>query len=90
MGTPELIYASNEHGISLNTFYTKSEPWEPTILVIKTTDREVIFLLNWSVCTVLKNMAITVHTAQRWDLAVFGPLSCISTYKQMKPISRSF
>jgi len=41
MGTPELIYASNEHGISLNTFYTKSEPWEPTILVIKTTTREV-------------------------------------------------
>ena len=45
MGTPELIYASNEHGISLNTFYTKSEPWEPTILVIKTTTREVIFLI---------------------------------------------
>ena len=46
MGTPELIYASNEHGISLNTFYTKSEPWEPTILVIKTTNREVIFLID--------------------------------------------
>ena len=29
-------------------------------------------------------------TTQRWDLAVFCPLFCISTYKQMKPISRSF
>ena len=28
--------------------------------------------------------------AQRWDLAVFCPLFCISTYKQMKPIFRSF
>ena len=46
MGTPELIYASNEHGISLNTFYTRSEPWEPTILVIKTTTREVSHFPN--------------------------------------------
>ena len=69
MGTPELIYASNEHGISLNTFYTKSEPWEPTILVIKTTTREVSHfpISNWSVCTVLKNMAITV--VKRWSKA---------------------
>ena len=60
MGTPELIYASNEHGISLNTFYTRSEPWEPTILVIKTTTREVSHFPNWSVFTVLINMVITV------------------------------
>jgi hypothetical protein len=42
MATPELVYSSNEHGISLNTFYNKSEKYEPTILVIKTTEGEVI------------------------------------------------
>ena len=31
-----------------------------------------------------------LNTAQRWDLAVFCPLFCISTYKQMMPIFRSF
>jgi hypothetical protein len=28
------------------------------------------------------------NSAERWDLAGFCPLFCISTYKQMKPISR--
>ena len=41
MADPELIYSSNEHGISLTTFYTRSEKYEPTILLIKTTEGEV-------------------------------------------------
>ena len=41
MGEPELVYSSNEHGISLTTFYHRSEQYEPTILVIKTTEGEV-------------------------------------------------
>ena len=41
MGTPELAYASNNDGMSLTTFYAKSERFEPTVLVIKTTTREV-------------------------------------------------
>ena len=41
MAEPELIYSSNQHGISLTTFYTRSEKYEPTILVIKTTEKEV-------------------------------------------------
>ncbi len=41
MANPELIYSSNEHGISLTTFYNKSEGYEPTILVIKTTDGDI-------------------------------------------------
>jgi len=44
MADPELIYSSNEHGISLTTFYTRSEKYEPTILLIKTTEGEVIHL----------------------------------------------
>lgn len=38
---PTLAYSSNEHGISLTTFYAKSEQYEPTILVVKTTTDEV-------------------------------------------------
>ena len=41
----------------------------------------------------LNHLAAILHVyagAQRWDLAVFCPLFCISTYKQMMPIFRSF
>eukprot|EP00095_Tigriopus_kingsejongensis_P002050 maker-scaffold254_size236139-snap-gene-0.9 protein:Tk02050 transcript:maker-scaffold254_size236139-snap-gene-0.9-mRNA-1 annotation:"tbc1 domain family member 24 isoform x4" len=38
---PKLVYSSNEHGISLTTFYHKSEQYEPTILLIRTTGNEV-------------------------------------------------
>ena len=41
MGQPELVYSSNEHGISLTTFYTRTEQYEPTILVVKTTKGEI-------------------------------------------------
>jgi len=41
MGTPQLAYASYNDGVSLNTFYTRSESYEPTVLVIKTTEAEV-------------------------------------------------
>ena len=41
MANPELIYSSNEHGISMTTFYQRTEQYEPTILVIKTTKSEV-------------------------------------------------
>ena len=38
---PTLVYSSEEHGISLSTFYTKSELYEPTILVVKTKTSEI-------------------------------------------------
>ena len=38
---PTLAYSSEEHGISLTTFYSKSEQFEPTILIIKTITNEV-------------------------------------------------
>ena len=38
---PTLVYSSEEHGISLSTFYTKSELYEPTILVVKTRTNEI-------------------------------------------------
>ena len=38
---PELAYSSNQDGFSLTTFYNKSELYEPTILVIKTTKKEI-------------------------------------------------
>jgi len=41
MANPELIYSSNEHGISMTTFYQRTEQYEPTILVIKTTKSEI-------------------------------------------------
>ena len=43
MAEPTLIYSSNEHGISLTTFYHRSEQYEPTILVIKTTTDDVSY-----------------------------------------------
>ena len=41
MGTPQLVYASYNDGFSLTTFYAKSEPYEPTVLIVKTTRQEV-------------------------------------------------
>lgn len=41
MANPELIYSSNEDGISMTTFYQRTEQYEPTILVIKTTKSEI-------------------------------------------------
>jgi len=41
MGTPQLVYASYNDGFSLSTFYAKSEPYEPTVLIVKTTQQEV-------------------------------------------------
>lgn len=38
---PTLAYSSEEHGISLSTFYSKSELYEPTILVVKTKTNEI-------------------------------------------------
>ena len=38
---PTLAYSSEEHGISLTTFYAKTEKYEPSILVIKTMEGEV-------------------------------------------------
>ncbi|XP_072034372.1 LOW QUALITY PROTEIN: TBC1 domain family member 24-like [Amphiura filiformis] len=38
---PRLIFTSEEHGFSLNTFYLKCEQYEPTVLLVKTTNNEV-------------------------------------------------
>lgn len=38
---PKLVFTSEEHGFSFNTFYQRCEYCEPTILLIKTTDDEV-------------------------------------------------
>ena len=40
-GTPSLAYSSDNDGFSLKTFYNKSEMYEPTVLVIKTTKGDV-------------------------------------------------
>lgn len=41
MSSPVLAYSSNEHGLSMQTFYARSELYEPTILVIRTTNQEI-------------------------------------------------
>ncbi|XP_069104836.1 GTPase-activating protein skywalker-like [Argopecten irradians] len=38
---PELLYTSEEHGTSLMTLYTRVEDYQPTLIVIKTTNNEV-------------------------------------------------
>ncbi|XP_059081665.1 GTPase-activating protein skywalker-like isoform X2 [Tigriopus californicus] len=38
---PKLVYSTNEHGTSLTTFFKNCEKYEPTIIAIKTTKREV-------------------------------------------------
>ena len=40
-GTPSLAYSSDNDGFSLTTFYSKSEIYEPTVLVIKTVKGDV-------------------------------------------------
>ncbi len=45
--TPVLAYSSDEHGISLTTFYGNTENYEQTILVVKTTKGEVSFFLKY-------------------------------------------
>lgn len=39
--TPTLAYSSDQHGTSLTTFYTRVDKWEPSFLLIRTTDQEV-------------------------------------------------
>ena len=43
-----LAYSSNEHGVSLTTFFNRVDKYEPTILVIRTSDMEVITTLDCS------------------------------------------
>ncbi|RXM33732.1 TBC1 domain family member 24 [Acipenser ruthenus] len=38
---PQLLFTTSEHGCSLNRFYAQSEGYEPTLLLIRTTDQEV-------------------------------------------------
>jgi len=38
---PTLAYSSNEHGVSLTTFFNRVDKYEPTILVIRTSEMEV-------------------------------------------------
>ena len=40
-GTPCMAYSSDNDGFSLTTFYSKSEIYEPTVLVIKTVGGEI-------------------------------------------------
>ena len=39
--TPLLIYTTDEHGFSLKTFYQKVATFEPTVLLLRTTDGAV-------------------------------------------------
>jgi len=38
---PTLAYSSNEHGVSLTTFFNRVDKYEPTIIVIRNTNKEV-------------------------------------------------
>ncbi|KAG1675698.1 TBC1 domain family member 24 [Nymphon striatum] len=38
---PQLIYSTNEHGCSLISFFMMAEKYEPTILLVKTCNKEV-------------------------------------------------
>jgi hypothetical protein len=35
------VFSSNDHGTSLLTFYNRVEGYEPTLLIVKTTQGEV-------------------------------------------------
>ena len=39
--SPLLLYTSSEHGFSLKTFYQRVGMFEPTVLLLRTTDGEV-------------------------------------------------
>uniref|UniRef100_T1JNM3 TLDc domain-containing protein n=1 Tax=Strigamia maritima TaxID=126957 RepID=T1JNM3_STRMM len=41
MYQPQLVYTTEEHGCSLTTFFQRVENYEPTLLVIKTTNNEI-------------------------------------------------
>merc|ERR1711910_219632 len=38
---PTLAYSSNEHGVSLTTFFTRVDKYEPSIIVIRNSNLEV-------------------------------------------------
>ncbi|XP_073687153.1 TBC1 domain family member 24-like [Garra rufa] len=38
---PQLLFTTSTHGCSLNRFYSHCEGYEPTLMLIRTTDREV-------------------------------------------------
>jgi len=42
MVVPKLVFSSNEHGTSLQTFYNRCNYYEPTILTVRTTDGQIL------------------------------------------------
>jgi len=46
MYQPVLLYTTEEHGCSLTTFYVRVEQHEPTLLMIKTCNNEVSYLVK--------------------------------------------
>ena len=40
---PTLAYSSNEHGVSLTTFFTRVDKYEPSIIVIRNSNLEVVW-----------------------------------------------
>lgn len=42
MNQPILLYTTEEHGCSLTTFYVRVENYDPTLLLIKTCNNEVL------------------------------------------------
>lgn len=47
MYQPVLLYTTEEHGCSLTTFYVRVEQHEPTLLMIKTCNNEVIIFCSF-------------------------------------------
>ena len=38
---PPAAYSSNEHGVSLTTFFNRVDKYEPTVIVVRTSNMEV-------------------------------------------------
>ena len=54
---PPAAYSSNEHGVSLTTFFNRVDKYEPSIIVVRTSDKEVSWL-GWKLLLIYTHIPI--------------------------------
>ena len=85
-------YSSNEHGVSLTTFFNRVDKYEPSIMVIRNTNKEVGLFLhrNFYVCLFLAVLfypvllCCTIFTISRYSVLTALHLGGRGTSRMIK------
>ena len=85
-------YSSNEHGVSLTTFFNRVDKYEPSIMVIRNTNKEVgllfhrsfIFVCFFILLFYLVLLFCTIFTLSRCSVLTALPLGGRGTSRMIK------